>query len=106
MRAGRLRKRVSIERPVRTLDAHGQPSVTWTEVAQVWAEIQPLSADEPKRALVVQGEATHRITMRYAPDLPGPECRIRWNSRTFQITSRLNYMEISRELDCMCKELV
>lgn len=106
MRAGRLRKRVSIDQPTRVADAHGQPIVTWREIAQAWAEIVPVSADETKLAQVVQGEVTHRITMRHTPDLPGPECRIRWNSRTFQVMSRLNYMEIGRELDVMCKELV
>lgn len=106
MRAGRLRKRVSIEEPVRTLDAHGQPIVTWREIAQVWAEIMPVSGDEQKRAMVVQGEVTHRITLRYTPDLTGPEYRIRWNGRIFQVTSRLNYMELGRELDVMCREMV
>ena len=106
MRAGRLRKRVSIDQPTSSLDAHGQPIVTWREIAQVWAEIQPVTGDETKRAQAIQGEVTHRITMRHSPDLPGPECRIRWNSRTFQVMSRLNYMEIGRELDVMCKELV
>lgn len=106
MRSGRLRKRVSIEQPVRSLDAHGQPTVTWREVAQVWAEIQPFAADETKRAEAVVGEVTHRITMRHSPDLPGPECRVRWSGRTFQVMSRLNYMEIGRELDVMCKEMV
>lgn len=106
MRAGRLRRRVSVQTPVQSLDSYGQPTVTWTEVAQVWAEIKPMRGDEPIRSRVVQGEVTHRITIRYTTDLPGPECRIVYGTRQFNVLERLNFDEMGRELDILAKELV
>lgn len=37
--AGRLNRRVTIQRKVGTADAWGQPDLVWTDIATVWAHV-------------------------------------------------------------------
>ena len=49
MRAGTLRKRVTLQMPVMTADALGQtlsPNSTWTTVGTYWGEIRGLTGRE------------------------------------------------------------
>lgn len=63
--SGKLRHRVAIERIVRTQDEDtGATTETWTEVAKVWAAIEPLSAREFVQSAAGQSEVTARITIR------------------------------------------
>lgn len=65
LEAGRLRHRVSIERIERTQDpTTGAISETWTEIAKVWAAVEPLSAREFVQSAAGQSEVTARITIR------------------------------------------
>lgn len=65
LEAGRLRHRVSIERVVRTQDEDtGAVTETWTEIAKVWAAVEPLSAREFVQSAAGQSEVTARITIR------------------------------------------
>ena len=49
--SGKLRHRVSIERVERTQDpVTGAIAETWTEIAKVWAAVEPLSARESTTA--------------------------------------------------------
>lgn len=63
--SGKLRHRVSIERITRTQDqVTGAISETWTEIAKVWAAVEPLSAREFVQSAAGQSEVTARITIR------------------------------------------
>ena len=63
--SGKLRHRVSIERVTRTQDpATGAITDTWTEIAKVWAGIEPLSVREFVQSAAGQSEVTARITIR------------------------------------------
>ncbi len=65
LEAGRLRHRVRIERIVSTQDpVTGAMTDTWTEVAKVWAGVEPLSAREFVQSAAGQSEVTARITIR------------------------------------------
>lgn len=65
LEAGRLRHRVSIERITRTQDpVTGAIVETWTEIAKVWAAVEPLSAREFVQSAAGQSEVTARITIR------------------------------------------
>lgn len=50
MDAGRLNRKVVIERRVTGQDALGQPSTTWETVATVWADIRILGGLETLKA--------------------------------------------------------
>ena len=76
--AGRLRHRILIEEYVLDLDSNGeviqdpesgQTFGTWTEVATVWAAIEPLSTREFIAAQAVQSQMTARIIIRHREGL-------------------------------------
>jgi len=65
LEAGRLRHRVAIERIVIAQDpVTGAVTETWTEIAKVWAAVEPLSAREFVQSAAGQSEVTARITIR------------------------------------------
>lgn len=84
VRAGDLRHRVVLERPVRTGDGGGGSDVSWVFIAEVWAAIFPRSADETFVHDRVAGRATHDIWIRKRTGI-GPEMRVRLESRRFDL---------------------
>lgn len=70
LKAGKLRHRVVIQRPVETQNSTtGATTVTWQDVATVWAAIEPLSAREFIAAQAENSKVSTRITVRYRADL-------------------------------------
>lgn len=76
--SGKLRHRVRIERLEYLTDSNGdvvQDSATgatsqeWTEVATVWAAIEPLSAREFVQSQATQSQVVARITIRFRSGL-------------------------------------
>lgn len=66
--AGRLRHRVRIEQRVSGIDTFGDTlPADWAPVAEVWAEVAPLSAREFIAAQSVQSEVKAKITIRARP---------------------------------------
>lgn len=55
--AGRLSQRLLIERQTRAPDGGGGWSVNWTPVAEIWAEVWPVSAAERAKGGGLAGEA-------------------------------------------------
>lgn len=81
---GWLRHRVSIEQQAATADGAGGETVNWTSLADLWARIEPVSADEQAVAGHMAGILTHRITLRWRDDISGL-MRITYHGRTFRI---------------------
>lgn len=74
--AGKLRHRLVIQRPVDTQDTTDGSVVTvWTDVATVWAAIEPLSAREYIAAMKEDSKVSARVIMRYRSDI-GHEMRL------------------------------
>lgn len=48
--AGRMNTPITIQRQVSTTDAIGQPLLTWTDFAMVWANVRHLSGSEAIKA--------------------------------------------------------
>ena len=77
MRAGRLKQRISLQQktsPSPEQDAYGQVLHTWTEIAEVWGAIDPITEAsqygfERTLAAQVRSEAEVRITIRYSTDV-------------------------------------
>lgn len=68
-RAGRFRRRLTIESRVETENDFGEVEWTWTTHATVWAGIEPLRGREFFAAEQLQSEVQGRIRMRYRGDL-------------------------------------
>src|SRR5687768_1853806 len=110
MKAGELRFRVTVERPILQDNSFGESAVSYESVAEVWAGIKPMLATEKFRAGKAQHEVTHEIRMRYAPYVH-PACRLRYEdaaaglTRYFNIHSMLDVNERHSELEMLCVEV-
>jgi SPP1 family predicted phage head-tail adaptor len=88
--AGKLRHRITIEKPTDTLDAFGHRLKGWELVATVWAEVRPVGSNERLIAFQMQSGQTHVIKTRWQPNLVdvNGEYRIVFKERLFNIIGR------------------
>lgn len=112
MRAGQLRHRVTIQKlGTRIDDGTGGGSIPFTDVAEVYASIDPLSGNELLRAEQFEASLTHRIRTRYVAGVH-PSYRVLYvdeyadSTRVFDIKQVIDPEERHRELELMCEELV
>jgi SPP1 family predicted phage head-tail adaptor len=88
MRAGRLDRRVTIERKTVTRDDYGAEIITWSTFAQVWAEVREVNSVEK---VIDQLRTMSRLTMVTIRWVPGvtTDMRIRvdQDGRILAITS-------------------
>lgn len=103
MQAGKLRKRIEIQRRSTTRDSYGQPTTAWETLATTQAEIEPMSGRELVAAMAVQSEVTHTVTIRYRPGI-NATLRIKYADRLFNIHSVIDESERHRMLTLMCSE--
>lgn len=103
--AGTLRHRVGIVAlDQATQNARGEPTLTPTTQATVWAHIRPLTGRELFTAQQRAAEVTHFITMRYPGFTVTPEMQLTYGARSFDILSVLNIDELSVTLEILAKE--
>jgi len=96
---GHLTERVTLQSRSVVKDAYGQDSITWTDVATVWARVRALSAREFFSAAQVQQEQTLKVMIRQRADVQ-PTWRLLWQDRAHDITG---VIPIEREwLQLMC----
>lgn len=88
-----------------TQAADGQLVETWTDVAQVWAHIAPISGREMWLAKQAQARVTHRITILYRPGIL-PTMRATMNGRIFHFESVTNREELNEELEILATEQI
>lgn len=77
LNAGELDQRITVQTPASTVDALGQRTETWTDVATLWAQAQPLRGREFFAAGQVQSEAAVRFRIRYRTGIDGT-MRVLW----------------------------
>lgn len=71
MKAGKLRHRVKIQAKTLTQDpVSGAMAESWSDVATVWASVEPLSVRDLIAARANQSEMTARVTIRHREILP------------------------------------
>ena len=104
MRAGALRKRVSVQSVGSVLDNYGDLSDSWTTDAVVWASIHPLTGLERETARELAGIVTHKVKIRYREGLTASN-RVTYSGRTFQIESVKNWEHRDIFLELLCKEV-
>lgn len=89
MQAGKLRHRVTLQKPVKTQSpSTGAVINTWEDVAELWADVVDLSAREFIAAQAAQSEITTRITVRYRDDVTSKH-RILFRGRVYNIHGAL-----------------
>lgn len=107
MQAGKLSHRIKLQQMTGAggQDSTGQPQETWTDVAEVWAAVEPIRGREYFAAQQVNAETTHRVRIRYLVGVT-PMMRILFGARVLRIEAVINVDERNRELQLMCVEVV
>lgn len=103
MKIGDLNKRITLQYQAKAPDGMGTSTVTWTDIATVWAAIWPVSASEQVKAMGTVQTITHRIRIRYRSVLKS-SWRIKYGNRYFAIVGVTNPEERNEFLDILCKE--
>lgn len=69
MRAGQLNARVTVQQQSTTPDALGQPTIAWTDLTTVWANIRHSSGVESIKADALTAVTRASIRVRYRTDV-------------------------------------
>jgi SPP1 family predicted phage head-tail adaptor len=89
--------RVTVQTAVQVSDGQGGFTETWTDGPTVWASIEPLKGYERVQAMQTQSPQTHKITVRYTPDITSAS-RLKFGTRVFGVKEVLNTEERNRFL--------
>lgn len=101
--AGKLNKRVDIERAVQTSDGGGGFTESWEIFKSVWAHVQPLRGREDFDDFRIHGKVNYRITIRYTQGVE-PKMRVNLGGRIFNIRAVMNIDEADEVLELMAEE--
>jgi SPP1 family predicted phage head-tail adaptor len=99
--AGRLNQRITLRQRAAGLDALGQESGSWTDVATVWASAEPLRGREFFAAGQVQTEASTRFRIRYLAGVV-PTMQVVWNGAPYDINAVIDVDGRKHTLELMC----
>lgn len=102
--SGRLRHRVTLQTTSITRDAYGGETITWVDLATVWAECLPLSGREFLAARAEVAESLLKIRIRWRADV-STTTRAVWEGRVYDIEAALDTGGRHDELVLMCKEV-
>lgn len=100
---GRLRSELSLQAAERASDGQGGFVETWSEVAGVFALVEPLAARDVFEADRPAAEVTHRITIRARAGV-GAGMRFVRDTRVFAILAMHDPDESGRFLVCRARE--
>ncbi len=101
--SSRLRHRLTLQQETRTTDQAGGYTRGWQNVADLWAEITPLSGKEKLFAGQLQSEITHKIIVRYRSGVTAG-MRFIYESRAFNIRYVSNVSEADEMLEILAQE--
>lgn len=103
MRAGRLNKRVTLQRRASGEDDFGQPVETWNPIATRWASIRPLAGREYFAAHGQNSAVNTEIRIRYDNTVAGLVAadRVLFGSTVYDIESVINPNQSNDELVIM-----
>lgn len=81
---GKMRQRITLQKPQEVTDQGGGRSITWNDKETVWAEVKPLRGQERIHSMGLANPVTHKITIRYRSDVSA-DWRVLYDSRYFNI---------------------
>lgn len=105
MRIGDLCHRISLQTASRTSDGGGGSTVSWTTSVTVWASIEPANGREPYIANQLNGQVSHKITIRYRSGVT-TGYRVLFGTRTFDVQAVLNKDERNELMTLYCLEVL
>ena len=106
MRVGQLRQRVTIKERVVARNGLGEEVVAWSDVATVWASVEPVSGNERwiGQMDVRVASRTTRIRMRYRTGIT-EQMRVVYGEQVMDVRSVINPWSRGRELWLVCEDV-
>ncbi len=104
MQAGKLNRRVTVQRVSETQNTFGEVTETWTHLVSTWAQWLPLKGTEKFTARQFAPELSGEFRMRYRELTP--KDRIVMDGRIFDVEGVIDVDDRRRELRCTVEELV
>ena len=105
MESGRLRHRITLQRPTVTPDSHGDQTKTWTTLATVWAQVLEMTMRERQAAAQTLADVDVRVRMRGRSDFRlTPKDRVVWGSRIFDVRGVVDMGGKNVEWQLLCTE--
>jgi SPP1 family predicted phage head-tail adaptor len=104
--AGKYRHPVIIQKLQTGQDSYGESTENWIDVIKVRAGVYPLSGREYLHTYNIPSDLSHKVQMRYVSTEITPDMRVMFNGRVFRIISVINFQEMNKELEFMCKEMI
>ena len=103
MQAGKLDKRIQIQRATETQDSYGEEVKTWpgTVIATLWAEKKDLDGSEPFQAQQVGAFVTTQFTVRYLSGIAA-EMRVVHDGTPYDIKAVLESDRRKESLRLLC----
>jgi len=89
---GKMRHRIKFQTLSLVGDGQGGSVETWTDFAEVWADVKPTSGRERLYAQRIEDLQDHKITIRYLEGI-NTTMRIDFQGRIFQIKDITNEVE-------------
>ena len=106
VQAGKLRHRVTIQRPKEGMDEYGDPLLQWSDIGERWASVEPLSGREQIEAFSVEATITHRVRFRAQDIDVSPRDRILTRTgRILEVKAALNVEERTRVYEVLATEV-
>jgi len=105
MQAGKLRHRVTLQEKSVSRNAYHDEVVSWSDVATVWAEIQPLEGREFFESQRLGAEQPSWIRIRHRSDVT-PSMRVVRGSVTYDIETVVDVDGLGKELRLMCNQVI
>lgn len=100
---GSLRQELRLEKSAVTLDETGALIEAWSEIASLWAQVEPMGPGQRLFGEQELGEVTHRITLRGRTEISST-MRFRKGTRLFQILTLHDPDETGRYLVARVRE--
>lgn len=100
---GALRSELSLQQATLTADGLGGHAESWSEIATLFARVEPVSAGTRFGADQTVETVTHRITVRFRADLASG-MRLAHGGRIFEVVSVHDPDETGRYLVCRARE--
>ncbi len=100
---GRLRHRLTLERATATPDGAGGSTLSWDDVATLFADVMPLRAEEREAGEGLSDLTLQRVVIRKRDDVAAGD-RFRLGARLLRIKTIVDADEDGRYLVCTCEE--
>lgn len=100
---GPMRHRLILQRRVSAPDNGGGISPGWADIAELWAEVTPVSGREAIQAMRLASLASYRVRLRFRADISAAD-RLIFNQKILNIRSLTDADARGRWLECVCEE--